>query len=88
MEHISEAETQYGKVKIRKLWLKDPSGEGKITLWQKHATMDLELGGHCSMSHLNTSKYQGETSFSTTFASKIEVCHSVGLCKSGFPIFG
>ena len=37
MEQDSEVETKYGKVKIKRIVMKDETAECNITLWRSHA---------------------------------------------------
>ena len=38
IEHETHVETRYGKVNIRKIHMKDKTGECRVTLWRNHAS--------------------------------------------------
>ena len=70
VEQESEVETRYGKVKIKRIVMKDETDECNITLWRSHAVDEMELGSFYRIGHMSASRYDGKLSFSTTYASK------------------
>ena len=77
MEHETHVDTKYGKVIIRKIYLKHNTGECRVTLWRTHAPSNTELGSFYKLTHLSASKYEGWMSYSTTHATKRGELHSL-----------